>query len=372
MTTEVINEPVIPNAGDKAKLAEGAKLGASSMGEKFRQATAEEIQKRQEPAKEPEPAPEAKTVEKPKPVAEKPSVATDAAKSGDKDTNFANLRKKAEAAEKRVSDLEAQLTVLGEESKAYKEAQGKLEQAQKRLSELELYEAKYAIETSPEFVKHYDARIQAAIEDAKSSVSPDTAKRLEEVLKAPPDAWQDKQVKEIAADLDEFDRMQLATAFNTIKQTRRERQQELEGERLKFNVNKLQELQDQKKRESEAKIAHMRESFWKVVDPEVDGELSKVDDKEYVTKAKQSMRKLLDGKLDAEEYKQLLVNTAKGYRASKTEQALVEELESLREQVKKLGVSNPAMRLSSSPSAVNPQPTAKTMADKFREATGRS
>jgi len=210
----------------------------ANLGSRFRQAMGEPA-----PTKAPDPvvtAPETpKGVPEPKaPEVKAPEVKIDPKQAKTPDQNFkalnAEFDKFRATSESRVKELETQLT------EAVKKANGELELTKAESKRYQEIVAQVALERDPRFIAAFDGKINAAIADAKEAVATVNADKVEKLLRLPASESRDAALKELAGELDEFERGALLGAYRDLKRANREREGELA--KASENVKNLHEL----------------------------------------------------------------------------------------------------------------------------------
>lgn len=251
------------------------------------------------------------------------------------------------------------------EAKQYKakadELQKRLELAQKGVAAQEEVRAvsaraetaeglikQFFISKLPQFQEHYGAltaaTVSAAVEAAGEHADKD---RIGQIFALPPGKMRDDLFKSMADELPDFERAAVIGAYVDLKKIDRDR----EGEILKADqgFKALQEQQAKVDRERQLAAIQQRALLVNHVWNRIDDELSGLD-AEIVTEAKATTRAMIEGKLNAPEYSELLVDHARAKRAVIVEAQLREENAKLQIQVAELtSVQPPANGTGGSP-----------------------
>lgn len=317
------------------------------------------------PAEAPKPAEPPKAEPKPVPEPVKPTSGKDQEK------NFAALRQKAEAAEKRVAELEEQLSKEKEGSAKYNAtleklaaAEAKQKEADARIAQLDEFRKMYELEQSDEFGQHFKRQMDNAVQDAKDA-APDKTAEIEAILQAPAGQWRDSQMRALINTIeDDYGKQSLILAFSRLKNVERERKAELDKTKINVNYEKLKEVQQARIAEEQRNVEAIREAFWKSLEPEIDSELT---DYEESPKLKETLKGILSGKVQAEDLANALKHTAKGYKLGKALSEANKEIETLKQQIAELQASTPSVG-----GRVRQTGEKKvSMGDRFREAMAK-
>jgi hypothetical protein len=352
-------EPVAPEV----------KQAVPSMGDRFRQALEGKIpeKKPDEPQKQPEQPTQAATAapaSKPDETSTPDPVAGASPKAREQ---FQRLEEKARAEEQKRLDLEKRLAQLEEGSKAAKDIEAKLKAAEERANEAELFRKRYFLEHDPQFVSHYDGKINQAIAKAKLLAGSESARDVEKIFKLPPGEYRDEAVRSLKEKLPD-EAPAIISVYADLQLIQQEREAELDRTKLEFNWSKLKERDEEAARQQQAKAIELRNQFWEKVSPEIDEELKPLEElaKDDVPKARQLLRSLVSGEVDAETYAKLVKATARGIKAEKTEAKKDEMIRQLTDQVAALKSATPGIKTTG-----ESKPVEKTPQERWREAMGQ-
>lgn len=280
---------------------------------------------------------------------------------------------KAEA-KKREDDLAKQLS---EWQAKHKELEGKVSTAPVK-DEASIKEAEkwkktsdeyseqlrlLAVERHPKFKAHYDARVNAALEDAKGIVGEAHADGVVKLLSQSPSAERTAQLEEIVLTLSPLDQAQLGAVIRDLRTIEKERSTEVT--RAKADFDKMMESE-----QSRTKAA--QERFQKsVADAIQSAQDSKMGRPEYqlregdtawnenVTKRIDHARRLMTEKLNESDIFNAAMDAAAYPAVLEQTKALMAENSKLQEQVKSLTAATPSIKTERSSPPANGQPPGK-------------
>lgn len=286
--------------------------------------------------------------EKPAAAATVPDVSAPPELKGKARERFENLekemRKWREAHDQIKPQFEmtqAELVKAKKDQERYAKMESELEDLKKKGSEYESIVKQFYIEHDPQFQSHFGQRLSAAVVEAKEAVGTEHAVKVAEILSYPPSPFRDKQLAEIADGLTDFQRTELVNAYSSLKRTERERKAELD--KGPENFKKLQELQANKAREESAKASENRNALLAHVQKQIEPELAGVDAVLAET-IKTTVRKAIEGDIDAEGYVGLLVDSAKGKKFAATMKDKDDTIAKLQAQIQELSSTQPTVQ----------------------------
>ncbi len=294
-----------------------------------------------------------------------------------KEQNFAELNKHFDdfraKSETRIKELEA---AIESSKKSWSDEKGGLESQLKQYQEIV---QRVSLENDPRFKAAFDSRIHSALADAKESVGSSKAAAVEAAFNMAEGESRDARIKEIAGELDEFERMGLRNAYDNFKRAQRERKAELA--KAPENLTNLQKL-DQKRAE-EAQAAR-KDEIGKLFNTEVAQFAQGIPDfapdvkdeahNKIVADTIGRAKQWLDGDLSNLDTVRLALWASKGINAVDREKALTEQIAKLQKQVSDLTAAHPRANGSGKPREAvenkreRPGQVASSVADKYRQA----
>ena len=307
------------------------------------------------------------------PVAKKP----DPPEKKTKEQNFAELNKHFDdfraQSETRIKELEA---AIENSKKSWSEEKGGLEPQLKQYQEIV---QRVSLENDPRFKAAFDSRIHAALADAKESVGSAKAAAVEAAFNMPEGETRDARIKEIASELDEFEKMGLRNSYDNFKRAQRERKAELA--KAPENLTNLQKL-DQKRAEEtqQARKKELGELFNTEVAqfaqgiPDFAPDLKDEAHNKIVADTIGRAKQWLDGELSNLDTVRLALWASKGINAVDREKALSDQIAKLQKQVADLTAAHPRangtgrQREPNDTKRDRPGQVASSVADKYRQA----
>lgn len=162
--------------------------------------------------------------------------------------------KRATEYEKRIADYEAKIKAYETappkvDEKALADLQKNFEDTKKEREEYEKIVQQFYVEHDPKFQSAFTSRIQSAIADAKE-VAGEKGDLIVEILSGPPSKARDKALKEVSADMDEFDRLRLIQVYDRLNITQKEMKEELNKSSQNYKI--LTEINAKKAAENAA------------------------------------------------------------------------------------------------------------------------
>lgn len=236
---------------------------------------------------------------------------------------------------------QTELAKLKKDQERYAKMDSELEDLKKKGSEYESIVKQFYIEHDPQFQLHFGQRLQAAVVEAKEAVGAEHAAKVEEILSYPPSPFRDKQLSEVADGLTDFQRTELVNAYSSLKRTERERKAELA--KGPENYKKLLELQAGKAKEESIKAAENRNALLAHVQKQIEPELAGIDTALAET-IKTTVKKVIEGDIDAESYVGLLVDSAKGKKFASVMKEKDDTIAKLQAQIQELSSAQPGMQ----------------------------
>lgn len=162
---------------------------------------------------------------------------------GKYETSAAEWTKKHADLETRYKELETKMPQIDVTE---------IETTRNRLKEYEDIVSKFYLENDPKFIQAFQPRIDAAISDIKDLLG-DKAGAIDHLLQAGPSKARDKTIKELAADLDEFDRTRLIKNYDKLTDAQRERSGELAKSKENVAIRRKQEMEKSQRSQEEQK-----------------------------------------------------------------------------------------------------------------------
>lgn len=280
----------------------------------------------------------------------------DVIKSGAAADNFRKIiaerdeiKTKAEAADKRASELQSKLdqleTSLKPNQALIDETKKKLEDVEKRASDYQSIVERFYVEHDPKFQAAFGSRIDSAIKDAQALVGLDKAETLADILTMKPSKSRDASLKAIAADLEDFDRSRLAQVVDRLTMAQRERDGELA--KAKENYRILQDQNSKKTAEQQAAVK-VQHDQGKAMILKIADELPKAgdfdDDKDAATYRKEWVLNIMkDGTPIADQLRLPALAAEAERLKSKVIPSLVKKNQELETQLKAYQASNPGL-----------------------------
>lgn len=242
-----------------------------------------------------------------------------------------------------------------------------------RAKELEDVVQRFALEQDPRFQAHYNQKIQLGKDIAKGTLAGDAAVKLDQILNMPPSRIRDEQMMALGAELDDFSRARLASAYVQIESIEREKHAELS--RSAENLSKAREAALRQQQMEQAAREQQQKTFVDTLYQRIDPELQDVQD---APAFKEQMRQLATNTLDHNGFLEVAGYAAKGRKYDSTVTALKEENTKLQAQVQELTAAQPSPNGTGGSAPVrkdNSEPTAQNMGRevgaKFKEAMNK-
>lgn len=364
-------EPIAASSPNLPAIAKG-------MGDKFRAAQAGTIDAGKSDVATPDSAKGADTKGIPAPFAPEKKVETKPdPKQNDKEFNFKALRGEFDEfrtkSEKRIAELQSERDNI---HNSWTKEKSTLEAQLKEYQEIV---SRTALEHDPRFKSAFDSRLQTALTEAKDAVGTVKAIDIEAAFNLPEGEARDKKVREIAADLEDFDKVGLRTAYDNFKRAQRERKAELD--KARDNLKGLEVLDS---KQQEAKRAERNASLNSLFNTEIASFAKSIPDfspsekdeahnatvKDTIERAKQ----WLSSDLQDADLVRLVLWASKGYNAIGQQQALQTELAKLADQVQKLSGAQPTVLTSGRQPARDangkfvPNSIGREIASKYKQA----
>lgn len=224
-----------------------------------------------------------------------------------------------------------------------------------------------ALERSPEFKNHFEAKFKAATDTAISTVGAEKQDAVKHALTMPPSATRKNMLAEIMADMDDVDKTTLAAAVVEMDRARAERAQALADN--ESNYKRLQEIESQKQARSrqmqEQQVSQAVNNIIEVARRDYRS-FQKTDSEEHnsiVAQAEARVKAFFSGQMAPEEIAMLPVIRSEFELLKREHAKVVEESEKLRKTVAEYESASPKVE-----GGATPKPAKKGFVDRYMEA----
>lgn len=284
------------------------------------------------------------------------------------------FRAEADALKQEAATLKAELDGLKKGTAEYERVKSEHEATKKQLGEYQEIINRFSLENDPRFQAHYNEKRKLGVDIAKATVtSPEMAAKLESILALSPSRQRDEQIMALGAEMDDFGRARLASAYVQIEQIEREKHQELS--RSAENLAKAREVETKRQQMELAAMQAQQKTFVETVFQRIDPELEGADKNESAT-FKEQMRQIATNSFEPKVFLEVAGLAAKGRKFDATVNALKEENAKLQAQVQELTAANPTPNGTGSGQPVRrtsgaPDSTGRELGNRFREALSK-
>ncbi len=292
------------------------------------------------------------------------------------ETLMKEYRTDAETYKAKVEAAAAEKAALALERDTFKV---ELETARKGTAEYEQLKQEYekndriikelAIEKSPQFQAHFGQRFQTALLDATEAVKAagnETVEKVKAIMEMPPSDFREQQIRAIGGELDDFSRASLATAYNNLKATERERAVELS--KPIENHKKLMEVQAREQAEQQARDAQVRATLVNLANTELAADLNGFAGAEAI---KAEAKKMIMGEASTPEFMSTIKDAALWRRHAPTLKEKDELIGKLQAQLAELQTATPTLQTTGTVTTpkVLPPLDHSDIGEKFRKLT---
>lgn len=159
----------------------------------------------------------------------------------------------------RIKEYEDKLSKIGDPSEALT-LKERLAQKEKEAQDYEQRLRTVAVEQHPKFKAYFDSKINPRIDLAKEIVGGEHADKMAELLKSPKSPYRDQQIREIAGQLEDYDRARLGALQNELDSVYAERNSEIAKANENYqNMTKAE--QERAKADQEKRVKDFENGF---------------------------------------------------------------------------------------------------------------